>query len=183
MRSPCKLILTFAGTFTANASIEAPAIVHLHLRIPSDFAEQIPGELYIGHLESGWIKSANFYEYIGNAFIPWLNEHIIPVTIPEILFLSFKWPSSEEWSLSRVHFKHQHPVTISRKQKVVWGETRCWYERYARGESARNLLVPKPAKINPITHRKTLPRPQVSNWIPNNRSRYSELIHIRNYKN
>ena len=50
-----------------------------------DLSTEIPEELYIGHSESGCMKSANFYEYIGNPFITWLNEHIIPK--PVILFI------------------------------------------------------------------------------------------------
>ena len=68
---PCKSTLTFVGTFNANGSIAAPAIIYSDLRMPSDIAEQIPEELYIGHSESGCKKSANFYEYI--AAIPSLD--------------------------------------------------------------------------------------------------------------
>ena len=82
---PCKSTLTFVGTFNANGSIVAPAIIYPDLRMPSDIAEQIPEEFYIGHSESRCMKSANFYEYIGNPFITWLNEHIIPK--PVILFI------------------------------------------------------------------------------------------------
>ena len=63
----------------------APTIIYPDLRIPSVIAEQIPEEFYIGHSECRHMKSANFYEYIGNPFITWLNEHIIPK--PAILFI------------------------------------------------------------------------------------------------
>ena len=81
---PCKSPLTFEGTFNANGSIVAPAIIYPDLRMPSDIAEQIPEEVCIGHPESRCMKSANFYEYIGDPFITWLNEHITPK--PVILF-------------------------------------------------------------------------------------------------
>ena len=80
-----KSTLTFVGTFNANGSIVAPAIIYPDLRKPSVIAEQIPEEFYIGHSECGCMKSAHFYEYIGNPFITWLNEHIIPK--PAILFI------------------------------------------------------------------------------------------------
>ena len=48
-------------------------------------AEQIPQEFYIGHSESGCMKSANFYKYVSNPFNTWLNQHIIPK--PVILFI------------------------------------------------------------------------------------------------
>ena len=82
---PCKSTLTFVGTFNANGSIVAPAIIYPDLRMPIDIAEQIPEEFYIGHSESRGIKSENFYEYIGDPFITWLNGHIIPK--PGILFI------------------------------------------------------------------------------------------------
>ena len=61
--APCKSTLTFVGTFNANGSIVPPAIIYPDLRMPSDIAEQISEELYIGHSESGWMKSANYDEY------------------------------------------------------------------------------------------------------------------------
>ena len=82
---PCKSTLTFVGTFNANGSIVAPAIVYPDLRMPSDIAEQIQREFYIGHSESRCMKYANFYEYIGNPFITLQNEHIIAK--PVILFI------------------------------------------------------------------------------------------------
>ena len=62
----CKSTLTFAGTFNAYGSIVTPTIIYDFLRISSDIAEQIPEVFYIYHSESGWMRSANFYEYIGN---------------------------------------------------------------------------------------------------------------------
>ena len=84
---PCKSTLTFVGSFNANGSIVAPAIIFPDLRMPSDIAEQIPREFYIGQSdpEPRCMKSANFYEYIGDPFITWLYEHIIPK--PVILFI------------------------------------------------------------------------------------------------
>ena len=81
---PCKSTLTFVRTFNANGSIVAPAIIYPDLRMPSDIAEQILEEFYMGHSESRCMKSAN-YEYIGDPFITWLNEHIIPK--PVVLFI------------------------------------------------------------------------------------------------
>ena len=68
-----------------NGSIVAPAILYPDLRMPIDIAEQIPEEFYIDHSESRCMKSANFYEYIGDPFITWLNGHIIPKRV--ILFI------------------------------------------------------------------------------------------------
>ena len=63
----------------------AEAIIYPDLRMPSYIAEQIPEEFYIGHSESGCMKSANLYEDIGNHFITWINEYII--NKPVILFI------------------------------------------------------------------------------------------------
>ena len=56
---PCKSTLRFVGTFNANNSIVAPAIIYPDLGMPSDIAEQIPEEFYIGHSESGFMKFGN----------------------------------------------------------------------------------------------------------------------------
>ena len=80
-----KSTLAFVGTFNANGSIVAPTIIYPDLRKPSVIAEQIPEEFYIGHSECRCMKSANFYEYIGNPFITCVNEHIM--TKPAILFI------------------------------------------------------------------------------------------------
>ena len=60
---PCKSTLTFVETFNEICSIVAPAIIYPDLRMPSDVAEQVSEEFYIGHSESGCMKSANFHVY------------------------------------------------------------------------------------------------------------------------
>ena len=82
--------------------------------------------------------------------------------------VTLKW-RMENWCRrrSRVYFKHRHPVTISRKNRTLLEERQgaSIKERYVRWESARNLLVSKPANVNPITHPEILPQPQVFNWV------------------
>ena len=82
---PCKSNLTSVGAFNASGAIVAPAIIYPYIRLLRDIAEQLPDDFYIGHSESGWMTSATFFEYIANAFIPWIESNQIQK--PVFLFI------------------------------------------------------------------------------------------------
>ena len=133
---PCKSTLTFVGTFHANGSIVASAIIYPDLRMPSDIAEQIPEEFYIGHSEPRCMKSANFYEYIGDPFITWLNEHIIPK--PVILFIDglsshLTFQFSKQWNYAVFapsnHDPHPGDVGLLKVLKHYWRDEVRKYQR------------------------------------------------------
>ena len=82
---PEKSNLTFLGTFNAKGDIVAPMIIYPYVRIPKDIVNNVPDEFTVATSDSGWMKAETFYEFIGNAFIPWLEKHV--VTKPVILFV------------------------------------------------------------------------------------------------
>ena len=82
---PEKSTLTFVGTFSAGGNIVTPAIIFPYVRVPADIVKSIPSGFFIGNTESGWMKAECWYEYLANAFIPYVNEHNIQK--PVILFV------------------------------------------------------------------------------------------------
>ncbi|XP_018018849.1 MFS-type transporter clz9-like [Hyalella azteca] len=82
---PEKSNLTFLGTFSAQGDIVAPMIIYPYARLPKNIANAVPDEFIIGTSESGWMKAETFYEFIANAFLPWLNDKSIKR--PVILFV------------------------------------------------------------------------------------------------
>lgn len=70
----------------ANNELMPPMIVFKGIRMPKKkITDSIPSEWVIGKSESGWMTSSTFYEFMANAFNPWLEEKKIPK--PVILFL------------------------------------------------------------------------------------------------
>ena len=82
---PEKSTLTFVGNFNARGDIVIPAIIFPYTRVPSDIAASVPDGFFLGHSETGWMKSENFYEYLVNGFIPYLKEN--EIKMPIILFV------------------------------------------------------------------------------------------------
>ena len=74
---PEKSTLTFLGTFSASGEIVCPAVIYPYERIPSDIVNKVPDNFYGGSSESGWMKSETFFEFVANAFIPYLKERDI----------------------------------------------------------------------------------------------------------
>ena len=62
----------------------APMIIYPY-RLPRDITESVPENFYMATSESGWMKSETFFEYLANAFNPWLEEQNI--SKPVILFV------------------------------------------------------------------------------------------------
>ena len=82
---PEKSTLTFVGTFSASGDIVAPAIIYPYVRVPSDIVNNVPPGFFIGNSESGWMTAPCFFEYIANAFVPFLKTN--NVTRPVVLFV------------------------------------------------------------------------------------------------
>ena len=82
---PEKSTLTFVGTFSASGDIVAPAIIYPYVRVPSDIVNNVPAGFFIGNSESGWMTAPCFFEYIANAFVPYLETN--NVTRPVVLFV------------------------------------------------------------------------------------------------
>ena len=82
---PEKSNLTFLGTFSASGEVVAPMLIYPYVRLPEDIVCNVPDEFYIGRSDSGWMKSETFYEFIANAFNPWLIQSGIKK--PVILFV------------------------------------------------------------------------------------------------
>lgn len=77
--------VTSVVTFSASGCIVAPTVIFPYLRLPQDIVEQVPDDFIIGLSESGLMRSKKFYEYIGNAFLPWIDKNKIQK--PVILFV------------------------------------------------------------------------------------------------
>ena len=71
---PEESTLTFLGTFSASGEIVCPAVIYPYERISSDIVNKVPDNFYGGSSESGWMKSETFFEFVANAFIPYLKE-------------------------------------------------------------------------------------------------------------
>ena len=82
---PEKSSLTFLGTISANGRIVSLLLIYPYQRVPKDIANSIPDDFYMAHSESGWMRSETFYEFIANAFIPWLSDN--DITRPVVLFV------------------------------------------------------------------------------------------------
>ena len=82
---PEKANLTFLGTFNARGDIVTPSIVYPYVRMPAEVLKLMPENFSFGLSESEWMKSNNFYEFISNVFIEWLNQNNI--LRPIILFV------------------------------------------------------------------------------------------------
>ena len=53
--------------------------------MPDDIVRSVPDGFFIGKTENGWMKSECWYEFIGNAFIPYIKNNNIKT--PVILFV------------------------------------------------------------------------------------------------
>ena len=73
------------GTINGRGDIVSPGIIYPYVRLPNDIASSVPEGYFIGMSESGWMKSECFFEYLANAFIPWLRDNNIK--LPVILFV------------------------------------------------------------------------------------------------
>ena len=82
---PEKSTLTFLGTFGATGVNVTPMIIFPYVRLPRDIAQSVPSEFFMATTDSGWMKSETFYEYMANAFNPWLEEQNI--IKPVIMFV------------------------------------------------------------------------------------------------
>ena len=82
---PEKSTLTFLGTFSASGETAAPMVIYPYSRIPADICAAVPEEFFIGKSDSGWMKAEVFFEFMANAFNPWLEEK--KVKKPVILFV------------------------------------------------------------------------------------------------
>lgn len=80
-----KSTLTFLGTFSASGEMPTPMIIYPYQRLPKDIGERVPDDFLIGTSESGWMRSETFYEFMANAFIPWVDDNGIKK--PVILFI------------------------------------------------------------------------------------------------
>ena len=60
-------------------------IIYPYLRIPTEIRALVPDKFHVAHSESGWMTSKNFFEFIANAFIPWLDDQMI--ARPVVLFV------------------------------------------------------------------------------------------------
>ena len=71
---------------TGNSGQLAPTmIVYEYKRVPSNIFSKIPKNLYAGVSDSGWMTASLFFEYISNAFLPWLKRS--KIEFPVILFM------------------------------------------------------------------------------------------------
>lgn len=73
--------------FCVNASgcFGPPLTLYKYARLPAVAALSAPAHWGLGKTESGWMTAASFYEYIGNVFLPFINEQKIQK--PIIVFL------------------------------------------------------------------------------------------------
>lgn len=69
----------------AAGTLAPSMVVFRYTRIPAAIAESVPSEWGIGRSESGWMNSENFFEYVANIFVPWLEKE--KIVKPVIMFL------------------------------------------------------------------------------------------------
>lgn len=62
-----------------------PMVIYNYLRISQDIVNSVPPNWGIGHSESRWMKSEDFYEFIANIFYPIVVEK--GIQFPIILFV------------------------------------------------------------------------------------------------
>ena len=60
-------------------------IVFFYERIPPAIVNQMPYGWGIGKIESGWMTSQTFFEYVANIFYPWLIDNEINICV--VLFV------------------------------------------------------------------------------------------------
>ncbi|XP_044597282.1 uncharacterized protein LOC123273870 [Cotesia glomerata] len=61
-------------SFSADGNSFDPMIIYAYKKMPLDIANSLPKGFAIGRSDTGWINSANFYEYIANVLYPRLIE-------------------------------------------------------------------------------------------------------------
>ena len=69
----------------AERLIAPPFTIYKFKRLPWTYAEAAPKNWGIRTSESGWMQSKQFYEYLANVFITFLNFNAIPR--PVIVFI------------------------------------------------------------------------------------------------
>lgn len=60
-------------------------IVYPAKRLLQSIKLSIPLDWSIGRSDKGWMTGENFYEYVVNIFLPWINEQ--KIQLPIIMFL------------------------------------------------------------------------------------------------
>ena len=82
---PEKSTLTFVGTFNAAGDIVTPTLIYPYLRIPKDIVFNVPEHFFVSNTDSGWMTSPAFFEFVANAFHPWLIKN--KIKLPVIFFV------------------------------------------------------------------------------------------------
>lgn len=80
-----KYNLTVMFTFSAAGEITPSMVIYPYKRLPSEVLNSVPESWGVGCSDNGWMKNANFYEYIGNVLYKFLMEK--GTTFPIILFV------------------------------------------------------------------------------------------------
>lgn len=55
-------------SFSAVGDISPPVIIYPYKRLPANIVNSAPKKYGIGTSDTGWMKEATFYKYIGNVF-------------------------------------------------------------------------------------------------------------------
>lgn len=84
-RAVAKENLTVMFTFSASGITTSPMIIYPYKRLPPAVGNSVPNDWGIGLSNNGWMKSENFYEYVGKVFYPSLLKH--GCEFPVILFV------------------------------------------------------------------------------------------------
>ena len=99
---PEKSNLTFLGTVSADGKFVTPMVIYLYMRVPKDIYNSVPKDFFIATSESGWMRAETFYEFIANAFNPYLVEKAI------------KSQSSSLWTVTNPICLVKSPISVKK---------------------------------------------------------------------
>uniref|UniRef100_A0A1B0DJ12 Uncharacterized protein n=1 Tax=Phlebotomus papatasi TaxID=29031 RepID=A0A1B0DJ12_PHLPP len=144
--------------FAVNAAgvFAPPLTLFKYDRLPLIAAKSAPPNWGIGKSESGWMTGATFYEYIGNVFLPFLNEKNIKR--PVIVFLDGH-SSHLTLHLSKLcrekgivlvalypnatHILQPLDVAVFKPIKAKWGKLKTEWRMMHNGAEISKFDIPK----------------------------------------
>lgn len=66
--------VTVLITANAEGTIAPPMVLFAGKSVPKDAARVAPANFSFGFSDNGWMTAKNFYEYMANVFLPWLEK-------------------------------------------------------------------------------------------------------------
>ena len=137
---PAKSTLTFIGTFNARGDCVSPTLIYPYVRMPRDILDALPEEFHVATTESGWMTAPAFFEYLANAFLPWVQRN--DIKMPVILFVD---GHSTHLTLQTCQFCEQNRIIL-----------------YLLPPNTTHIL--QPADVGPFKPMKSMWRSEIHNF-------------------